>query len=298
MSTSPFGERLGAVALRYVVELGFPVFPLTPRGKHPLHGSGGVHDASSHPEQIGDWWDAHPDANIGLACGAASGLFVLDVDGAEGERALSALGAAACRTIEQRTSKGRHRFFRAPGVPVRNSVSRLGPALDVRGDGGYVVVPPSVHPSGFRYSWTFDPFTTMVADAPAELLEALASIPTLDAPPVTSPLNVPPIQEGDRLMRAEAYVATVSHAPAGLRNATCYRVAAALVRDFALGEAGAWGMLVAFNAGRCMPPLGARELRLCLRSAIRHGRKPEGAAFLNDRSRDPFAGRRAAGGSW
>lgn len=138
----------------FYAQRGWKVFPLVPRDKRPLT-KRGVHDASDNPDQIRAWWKEHPNANIGLACGWESGLDVLDIDGPEGEESLALLVAthgALPRSLESRTARGRHIFFAHHG-DVKNSAGKLGHKLDTRSNGGYVVAPPSVHPTGAVYQW-------------------------------------------------------------------------------------------------------------------------------------------------
>lgn len=141
----------------YYARRGWAVFPLRPRSKVPCT-QHGVHDATTDADQIRVWWQQRwPNANIGLACGPASGVDVLDVDGEEGEQSLYELevvyGVLPGLTLESRTARGRHLFF-VHDERARNSASRLGRRLDTRSDGGYVVAPPSIHPSGEVYRWT------------------------------------------------------------------------------------------------------------------------------------------------
>lgn len=157
--------------------MGLCVFPIAPRSKVPLTPRG-VHDATTDLHQIGAWWSQWPDANIGIACGERSGLFVVDIDGPEGEASLAALEAERgplppAPTVV--TGKGRHMYFRHyPGA--RNSAGRLGERVDTRGDGGYVVAPPSMHESGRRYEWDpgAGPGERRRPEVPEWLCEALA----------------------------------------------------------------------------------------------------------------------------
>ncbi len=113
-------------------------------GKHPRT-KNGLNDASADPAQVARWWSRWPEANIGIVCGAVSGLVVIDVDGPDGEESLEALAAELGplpETVEALTGEGRHLYFNHPGVEIRPSTGEIGPALDVRGDGGYVVGPP------------------------------------------------------------------------------------------------------------------------------------------------------------
>lgn len=125
-------------------------------GKHPRV-KGGLHAATRDEDVIGRWWASWPNANVAVRTGASSGLVVVDVDPAHGgDRSLDALLARhgplpGCRTIRT-GSGGCHFYFAHPGRPVANDAgSRLGAGIDVRGDGGYVIAPPSVHVSGRRY---------------------------------------------------------------------------------------------------------------------------------------------------
>jgi putative DNA primase/helicase len=123
-------------------------------GKHPRTARG-FKDATTDEAQIREWWTMWPDANIGVATGIASGIWVLDVDGAEGQAALAQFErehGPLPETVGQVTgSGGRHLLFRY--VPGLTNKVKFAPGLDVRTDGGYVVVPPSLHVSGRRYEW-------------------------------------------------------------------------------------------------------------------------------------------------
>ena len=72
-------------------------------------------------------------------------------------------------TVEAITARGRHVYFKWPEEVVRNSASKIGTHIDIRGDGGYVLCPPSIHPSGRRYCWSVDS-ADRIADAPSWLL--------------------------------------------------------------------------------------------------------------------------------
>ena len=143
---NPFLEA----ALQYAGR-GWKVFPLKPRGKTPLV-KGGFKAATTNPEQIAKWWGKWPQANVGIATGQASGLIVLDIDGQEGlltiGRLLSLYGRLP-NTAVVRTARGAHIYLKGNLHCKCSSAD----GLDVRGDGGYVVAPPSVHETGIVYSW-------------------------------------------------------------------------------------------------------------------------------------------------
>ena len=114
-------------------------------GKHPRIAHG-LKDASKNVATVKAWWAKWPDANIGLPTGSINGLVVVDVDGADGEASLQALPPLP-ETREASTGRedgGRHKYFAYTGSDIRNDTGRrLGKGIDVRGDGGYVIAPPS-----------------------------------------------------------------------------------------------------------------------------------------------------------
>jgi hypothetical protein len=141
---------------------GWPVFPVLERGKTPATAHG-FHDATVQPGRIRQWWNTIHNYNIGIATGAASGVWMLDVDGDRGATTLGWLEAKHGRlpsTMTCITSSGCHLWFRTEDpVPSRANIigdDNLGHpcGLDVRGDGGYAIVPPSIHPDGSVYRWS------------------------------------------------------------------------------------------------------------------------------------------------
>ncbi len=126
-------------------------------GKHPVT-QHGFHDATTAPDQIAAWWTEHPTASIGIATG--DGLCVVDIDPAKNGAASHAACVATLSdlgpTLTVRTGSGGLHHYYTTTTRIPCSTSRLGPGVDVRCDGGYVVAPPSVHTSGGRYAWEGD----------------------------------------------------------------------------------------------------------------------------------------------
>jgi hypothetical protein len=158
-------------ALRYAA-LGLPVFPTKPDKKpYTQHG---FKDASTDPAQIRAWWRRWPGAGIGIPTGKASGWLVLDVDiDKGGDASLSALveehGDLPPTSRAKTPRAGDHFFFKYPAtVEVRNSESKIGKGLDIRGEGGYVVVPGC--DLSRRWKNALDP-----TDAPEWMIEAAVS---------------------------------------------------------------------------------------------------------------------------
>lgn len=132
---------------------GLPVFPC--KGKIPLT-EHGFQDASTDTEAVLTWWTRWPDANIGVPTGEPSGIDVLDVDvqhGGAGTLAkLERRHGRLPRTAEVLTpSGGRHYWF--VHRPLKSTASKLGPGIDTRGEGGYVIVPPSIGENGRPYKF-------------------------------------------------------------------------------------------------------------------------------------------------
>jgi hypothetical protein len=157
-------------------------------GKHPRVPHG-LYDATLDVPTIKSWFTKWPNANIGIATGAQSGLIALDEDPRHGsEESLQALTAKYGKlpdTVESLTGGGgRHRLFKHPGVPIKNdgAGARLGPGLDIRGDAGIIVLPPSLHRSGNRYEWEFSshPDEVPIAPMPSWMLNLLLNTQKTD----------------------------------------------------------------------------------------------------------------------
>jgi hypothetical protein len=142
--------RLLSAAVAYA-ERGWAVFPLKPGQKVPAV-QHGVKEATTDRAQVEAWWSKMPEANIGMACGTPSDLWVLDVDGQEGEQSLLAFGHGFPATLTQYTPSGGLHFVFRHMAGLGNSAGSIAPKLDTRGDGGYIVVSPSVV-NGREYRW-------------------------------------------------------------------------------------------------------------------------------------------------
>jgi len=224
-------------------------------GKHPRTPHG-VKDATTDPKTIIEWWTKWPDANIGIATGSKSGFFVLDVDGEEGQRSLNELQAkyeTLPETLETATGGGgRHLLFmQPPGLTIKNKV-RIAPGLDIRGDGGYIVAPPSNHISGKRYEWV-NYADVMLAEAPAWLLDLITNN-TMQDTRHQNPTN-----------ELNLAAKVLDGVPEGERNNTLFRYACRLrAQGLTYEEA---KVLVLEAARRCDPPLPEKEALQIVKSA-------------------------------
>jgi hypothetical protein len=224
---------------------GLHVFPCQPRDKRPAT-TNGVKAATADLDMIRRWWQQDPQFNIAIATGKPSGIFVIDIDGIDAEGELRKLeaqhGTALPPTIEIITARGRHAWFKMPNTTIRNSAGKLAPGLDIRATGGYVLAPPSVHPSGRRYEWSVD-CASAIADAPNWLTERIADTNGTgngSKPPAEWRTLVQGINEGVRdcsLTKLTGYL---------LRRHVDPFVVLELIRSF--------------NAMRCTPPLPDKDI--------------------------------------
>jgi hypothetical protein len=183
-------------ALAYAAR-GWHVFPAHSSGEKKSHKSaafsnGRAWGATTNAVQIKSDFARWPNANIGVATGPKSGVWVVeadtpeghDVDGIASLRKLEAEHGAVPETLMAESPSGslHHYFNYPPGVTVRNSTSKLGPGIDVLGDGGMVIAPPSSRPGKGVYRWLN---AAPIADAPPWLIE-LATAGDSDAPHVAN----------------------------------------------------------------------------------------------------------------
>ncbi|MFC6015526.1 bifunctional DNA primase/polymerase [Plantactinospora solaniradicis] len=285
-----------APALRYA-ERGWPVFMLA-RSKRPVANCLPCRDADDHhapaacacltchgfyaattdPEQVAAIVAAVPGGQLALRTGVASGVVVVDVDPRHGgDDSMTALIGARLLppTLHVVTgSGGRHLYYRHPGPPVVSRPMPDRPGIDIKADGGYVVLPPSVHPrTGRPYRWVPG---RPVEEMPPALVEACdppppAPAPTAPVGPITTHA-AEGISHPDRLLAAHLHAVTT--APEGARRTTLYGAArgvARMVAAHAIDQADAVTALTA--AGR-----QAEQTDRDIRAAIRGGFQAEGVA--------------------
>jgi hypothetical protein len=216
---------------RALRDLGLSCFPLRWRDKHPDTAHlptvdiGGRAVATWKPYQSRLATDAEVDRwdrgrlNVGLATGRVSGVVVVDLDGPEADAAVRDRGGLPLSWTAL-TGKGRHVYLAHPGFECRNRAGVL-PKVDIRGDGGYVVAPPSIHPLGHAYEWQANPWDDPLAPMPAWLLALLAPPRVVDEPV--------PAPRRDRSRYAEAALQgeaeAVAEAPVGAQEHTLNRAA-------------------------------------------------------------------------
>ncbi len=248
------GDNMLRAALAYAGRFGLPVFPCRPRGKTPFTDHG-YKDASKDPVQIREWWERWTGANVAIATGAISRIVVLDIDPRHGgDETLEALQAQYGKLPETPTvltgGRGLHFYFRHPGGLVPNSSGMIGKGIDVRGDGGYVIAPQSIHESGNRYLWEVWSRIDQIplAALPDWLLKLTAS----------SELRSYPYSDTKRAGGAVPDVERLkAGVPEGNRDNQLFRLACYLRR---LGYSGVQAEPVLLDAAaRCQPPFPSRQ---------------------------------------
>jgi Bifunctional DNA primase/polymerase, N-terminal/DnaB-like helicase C terminal domain len=130
-------------------------------------------------DEVKEWFAKWPNANIGIVTGSISGLVVVDLDGPAGLASATELGLKS--TVTSITGRGKHLWYKAvPGQITQNSTGSF-PGLDIRGVGGYVVAPPSVHPNGIRYRWLGNVNTAMASLPPIPTVFMNVPVQTISA---------------------------------------------------------------------------------------------------------------------
>ncbi len=257
-------------AARAYARRGIPVFPCKPGGKEPLTPRG-FHDATTDESRVHLWWNRWPLANIGVPTGERSGILALDVDHPAGLDALeSERGALPATATTATGSGGMHYLYRYPaGVEIRNSAGKLGTGLDIRGEGGYIIAPPSR--TTRPYEWLD---RRLLAVPPEWLIEMLRAAPG------------PRSGDAGRPSAAAAADLDSGPIPEGTRNGTLVRIAGRL-HDGTRDQAGFESELLAINARRCAPPLPERKVLQIARWALgkppcrpARGEAPEVAEIL------------------
>lgn len=258
-------SELGKAAVWYC-EHGFGIIPVQPRGKVPIM-KNGLHDWFNNPEDARELWTKRPNLNIAIVCGEASGnLVVLDFDeddekGVHGFDTLSDWEDESGQLTPTATANtgrgGMHYLYRADR-PYHPSVNRdLG--VDVRGEGSYIVAPPSVHPNGNSYTWN-------AGDAPWEREVAKVDA-NVDA-------FIDYIQRNGGTSQDDAPQGELFQLPQrirkGERDDTLYRYGCSL-RSRGYADDAIAAMVEKANVKNCVQPLPNNELSRLIKQVCKKG---------------------------
>ena len=246
---------------------GLRLFPLRICSKEPAIANWPA-VASSDSEQITAWAQRFPRANWAIATGRGSGIFVLDSDGLEGqtwiEMQCQMHGAEWAYTRRVRTPgklrvegvrwPGMHFVFCFPEPEIRNSTGKLAPGVDIRGEGGYVAIPPSEHPDGGFYEYFDD---GSILEAPQWLINALVKSQNEKSSPA-------PADNGTGNENGHG-----GKIPEGQRNAVLASLAGSM-RHKGFNADAVLAALQAHNQAHCIPPLPEDEVQKIAASVARY----------------------------
>lgn len=233
---------------------GFAVFPLKYRDKVPLTRNG-CKDATTDAAQIKAWWQKYPNANIGLATGSVSqNVFVIDLDidedcGIDGYHSLEDWQREHGDFPETWTAitgrGGYHLYYRGNGK-IKNRAGIID-GVDIRGNGGYVVAPPSIHKNGNRYEWEYSPDEFEIAKADNNVEYFLNHDDQKQGTTFTMPNIV----------------------AAGQRNQMLFRFAC-MMQAKGASDQSVFAATMAENESSCSPPLTEQEVRIIVSSATKY----------------------------
>ncbi|MGN6782949.1 MAG: bifunctional DNA primase/polymerase [Marmoricola sp.] len=258
---------LAGAAIRYA-NLGIPVFPCVPGGKQPLTPNG-FHDATSSARIVHAWWQRTPEANIGLPTGAHTGVLVVDVDIHAGGSGFEAFERARSEGLGDRwgwlvrtPTGGLHAYYPTSGQQEQRSWQVPSAHIDFRGDGGYVIAPPSrIEVDGVAKAYD----VIAVATQPARTVDALKLRQFLEPPRSTRHLG-PPAELTGPHCHPPALARTVALTPEGGRNRALFWASCRMVENnFTPADIASWLTPAAQHAG-----LGDREIETTINSAVHH----------------------------
>lgn len=256
-------SELGRTALSYV-RAGFAVFPVAPRGKVPAsEARHGLNDWTDNPDNVINYWTEHPNANIGITCGAPSGgLLVLDFDVSDSKDGLATLkewetthGELPDTPMAVTGSGGRHYFFRTGRTNIHPSTnSTLG--VDVRCDGSFVVAAGSIHPNGQMYEWIASPWEMDIATADDNVYDFLDYIQRNGSDEVNARKENGKFKLPDTIKKGE-------------RDNILFKYASHL-RSIGRSDNEILTTVAGANAMLCKPPMDSSDIKRICRSACKY----------------------------
>lgn len=273
---------LGAAA-REFARAGVPIFPCAPNGKRPLT-HGGFHDATTDFSQVQTWWDQIPNANIGLPTGQPSGVVVVDVDLHEKVNGYDAINRAyeagrlgQWEVVTRTPSGGAHLIYPATPATQQRSWQAARAGVDFRGDGGYIIVPPSYRRiDGQQHHYRLD----QVNNGPAIAVDAQGLRDFLDPRPA---VPAPESRGTRRTPNIAALADRVASLREGERNLGLFKAACRLAENGTPpGEA-----LHVLGAAAGQAGLGQREISRTVQSAYHnvHGGGARQRTTVGDQQR-------------
>lgn len=244
-------------AIAYASMLDWSIFPLWPKSKKPIT-KNGFKDATNNIKQIEEWWTLYPDAGIGLPTGKINDVVVIDIDPRNnGHLSFDRLideNEELPHTVHCMTGGGGDHFYFKYDERINKSSLSGYPGLDVQGNGKYVILPPSTHPSGKQYYWeeSSKPVVTPIADMPNWLINLLS------------------LSNNTAYQKKESsyWVNLFNDTTAGNRNNAAAKMAGHLFRRYVDPKLTVEIMHL-WNAEKVNPPLDGEELNKIINSIAR-----------------------------
>lgn len=242
-------------AIKYATKYNWAVFPVSPKTKKPLTPHG-CKDAKKEVGPIKAWWKKWPDSGIGIATGSISKLIVIDedidedkgIDGCHEIMMWERDNGSLPETVSAITGRGgSHLYYHYAGNDIGNRAGLLD-GVDVRGEGGYIIAPPSLHPNGTEYAWENGPDEIELSEITDTIWKLLRTGKEAET---QNRFQLPQV------------------IPAGERNDTLYRLACSL-QSQGVPDAGIEAAVSEANRQNCAEPLEDSEVLQIVTSALTH----------------------------
>lgn len=248
-------NELLEAALKYA-KMGWAVFPCSPETKKPLTPHG-CKDAKKDLGAIRAWWQRYPNASVAVATGSMSNLIMIDedldeIEGKDGPHNMMLWerdnGDLPDTVVVITGRGGRHRYFKYYKDDIRNRAGII-KDVDVRGEGGYAILPPSHHPNGTIYEWESSPDEVEIAEVDENVLKFLATGKE--------------IKEKGQKLKLDNVIQS------GQRNTTMHKLACSLQAQ-GLEDNAIMAAVQQENENRCNPPLSEDEVTTIVKSALKY----------------------------
>lgn len=233
------------------------IIPMRTREKRPLIRWMQYQQRCATSSEINQWYEQWPDANVGIVTGVVSGIVVLDIDPRHGgdeslDQWIKEYGPLPLTAEVKTGGGGRHLYFKHSGGLIRNKVGIV-PGIDLRGDGGCIVAPPSMHPNGKQYCWVsgHEPDQMKIAELPNWLMQILTGETQHKGQALSHWRNL--VHEG---------------IPEGDRNNTIASICGHLLWH-GVDPGVVMELLLCWNRVRCHPPLDDKEVIHTVQSILK-----------------------------
>ena len=241
---------------------GFSIIPLREREKKPIGKWSEFQNRRLTSKEL-DIAFLNKTVNVGIVTGNLSNIIVVDADS---EDAVAFMDKHHPSPWRVSTTRGQHYYFKHPGIKIKNGVHLLGMALDVRGDGGYVVGPGSTHPSGHIYDYIGDWHNFDVDQ-----------LPVFD-PSWVEVEDMKPTKNSD----TDKIIEFLKSAPASIEgnggDIQAFKIAAHILDKFSIEQNLILELMLTHWNIRCIPPWPENELKLKIENASKYSKNSKSSS--------------------